>query len=131
MEGADVGRGDGTGHDRRRNRDVSRAPRLGQAGRGSDLCGNATDVRRYRGARGNAEYRDVLAAGRYLATRPDVDSTRIGIWGLSYGGILTAQALARNSDLFAAGVDMAGVHLWGSSLDTSDVSYQSSAIAAI
>jgi dipeptidyl aminopeptidase/acylaminoacyl peptidase len=73
----------------------------------------------------------VLAAGKYLQSRPDVDPARIGIWGLSYGGVLTAQALARNSDIFAAGVDMAGVHLWGSSLDPNDVSYRSSAIAAI
>jgi dipeptidyl aminopeptidase/acylaminoacyl peptidase len=83
------------------------------------------------GARGNAEYRDVIAAGRYLQSRPDVDPNRVGIWGLSYGGVLTAQALARNSDVFAAGVDMAGVHLWGSSLDPEDISYQSSAISAI
>jgi dipeptidyl-peptidase 4 len=83
------------------------------------------------GGRGNAEYRDVIAAGKYLQSRPDVDPTRVGIWGLSYGGVLTAQALARNSDVFAAGVDMAGVHLWGNSLDTSSVSYQSSAISAI
>ena len=83
------------------------------------------------GGRGNAEYRDVLAAGKYLQGRPDVDPARVGIWGLSYGGVLTAQALARNSDIFAAGVDMAGVHLWGTSLDSSSVSYQSSAIAAI
>lgn len=81
--------------------------------------------------RGNAEYKDVLAAGKYLQSRPDVDPNRIGIWGLSYGGVLTAQALARNSDIFAAGVDMAGVHLWGSSLDSTDVAYQSSAIGAI
>jgi dipeptidyl-peptidase 4 len=83
------------------------------------------------GARGNAEYLDVLAAGRYLQSRPDVDPASVGIWGLSYGGVLTAQALARNSDVFAAGVDMAGVHLWGSSLDPDDLSYQSSAISAI
>jgi len=83
------------------------------------------------GGRGNSEYRDVIAAGRYLAARNDVDPNRVGIWGLSYGGVLTSQALARNSDLFAAGVDMAGVHLWGSSLDTADVSYKSSAISAI
>ena len=44
---------------------------------------------------------------------------------------MTAQALARNSDIFIAGVDLAGVHLWGSSIDANDVSYQSSAIAAI
>ena len=81
------------------------------------------------GGRGNAEYHDVLAAGKYLQARADVDPARVGIWGLSYGGVLTAQALARNSDIFVAGVDMAGVHLWGSSLDTADVSYKSSAIS--
>ncbi|MHB1326970.1 MAG: S9 family peptidase [Gemmatimonadales bacterium] len=83
------------------------------------------------GARGNAEYLDVVAAAKYLQGRPDVDPGRVGIWGLSYGGVLTAQALARNSDIFAAGVDMAGVHLWGNSLAPNDVSYQSSAIAAV
>ena len=84
-----------------------------------------------RGGRGNSEYQDVLAAGKYLQSRPDVDPNRIGIWGLSYGGVLTAQALARNSDIFKAGVDLAGVHLWGSSLDPNNVSFQSSAISAI
>ena len=83
------------------------------------------------GGRGNAEYKDVIAAGKWLAARADVDPNRVGIWGLSYGGVLTAQALAHNSDVFSAGVDMAGVHLWGNSLDTADVSYKSSAISAI
>ena len=83
------------------------------------------------GGRGNAEYQDVLAGGKYLQSRPDVDPNRVGIWGLSYGGVLTAQALARNSDVFKVGVDLAGVHLWGSSLDPDNVSYQSSAISAI
>jgi dipeptidyl-peptidase-4 len=83
------------------------------------------------GAAGNAEYQDVLAGGKYLQSRPDVDPNRVGIWGLSYGGILTSQALARNSDIFKAGVDLAGVHLYGSSLDPDSVSYKSSTIAAI
>ena len=83
------------------------------------------------GGRGNAEYQDVLAAGKYLQTRPDVDPDRVGIWGLSYGGVLTAQALARNSDIFKMGVDLAGVHLWGSSVDPESVSFKSSAIGAI
>jgi dipeptidyl aminopeptidase/acylaminoacyl peptidase len=83
------------------------------------------------GARGNAEYQDVVAAARYLQGRPDVDPKRVGIWGLSYGGLLTAQALARNSDIFAAGVDLAGVHLFGSSLDPESVTYKSSAISQI
>jgi dipeptidyl-peptidase 4 len=83
------------------------------------------------GQRGNAEYQDVVAAARYLQGRPDVDASRVGIWGLSYGGLLTAQALARNSDIFAAGVDLAGVHLFGNSLDPASVSFTSSAISQI
>jgi dipeptidyl-peptidase-4 len=83
------------------------------------------------GAQGNSEYQDVLAGGKYLQTRPDVDPNRIGIWGLSYGGLLTSEALARNSDIFKAGVDLAGVHLEGNSLDPESVSYKSSAISEI
>jgi dipeptidyl aminopeptidase/acylaminoacyl peptidase len=64
------------------------------------------------GADGATEYNDVLAAVAYLRGRGDVDPKRIGIWGGSYGGYLTAMALARNSDLFAAGVDFHGVHEW-------------------
>jgi len=82
-------------------------------------------------ASGNSEYQDVVAGAEYLRSRPDVDAKRIGIYGLSYGGLLTAQALARNSDLFAAGIDYAGVHLYGSSLNPNDLSYQSSAISSI
>jgi len=64
------------------------------------------------GASGASEYNDVIGAGLYLANRQDVDAKRIGVWGPSYGGLLTALALARSSDLFAAGVDMMGVHDW-------------------
>jgi dipeptidyl-peptidase 4 len=83
------------------------------------------------GANGEAEYQDVLAGGKYLQSRPDVDPNRVGIWGLSYGGLLTSQALARNSDIFKAGVDLAGVHLFGSSLDPEAISYQSSTVGHI
>ena len=82
-------------------------------------------------ARGNSEYQDVVAGGRYLQSRPDVDPRRVGIWGLSYGGLLTSEALARNSDMFIAGVDLAGVHLYGSSLDPENLAYKSSAISEI
>lgn len=66
------------------------------------------------GAGGASEFRDVQGAGLYLAGREDVDPHRIGVWGGSYGGYLTALALARSSDLFAAGVDLHGVHDWKS-----------------
>ncbi len=62
------------------------------------------------GARGASEYRDVKAAALYLRTLSQVDPAKIGIYGGSYGGYLTALALGRNSDLFAAGVDIHGVH---------------------
>ena len=64
------------------------------------------------GAQGASEFNDVLGAGLYLRSRPDVDPDHIGLWGGSYGGYLTALGLARASDLFAAGVDLHGVHDW-------------------
>ena len=64
------------------------------------------------GAAGASEFNDVQGAGLYLRNRQDVDGAKIGVWGGSYGGYLTALALARASDLFAAGVDFHGVHDW-------------------
>jgi len=68
------------------------------------------------GVSGGAEYNDVQGAGVYLRSRADVDPARIGAWGGSYGGYLTAMALARASDLFRAGVDFHGVHNWATEL---------------
>ena len=72
------------------------------------------------GAVGATEYNDVLAAAHFIRTVPGVDPKRVGIWGGSYGGYLTALALARNSDLFAAGVDFHGVHDWNLEDNASD-----------
>ena len=68
------------------------------------------------GARGASEVNDVTGAALYLRTRADVDAKRIGAWGGSYGGYLTAFALAKASDLYAAGVDIHGVHDWNSEI---------------
>jgi dipeptidyl aminopeptidase/acylaminoacyl peptidase len=73
----------------------------------------------HRGWLGASEYQDVFAGAKVLAARPEVDSRRLGIYGLSYGGYLTALALARDSDVFAAGADQAGVHDWRSFVDGS------------
>ncbi len=62
--------------------------------------------------RGASEYQDVVAGAKFLQTLDNVDPQRIGLWGGSYGGFLTAMGLARNSDLFKAGVDFHGVHDW-------------------
>ncbi len=74
--------------------------------------GRAFRMAENRGARGASEYQDIVAAGKYLAARSDVDPARVGLWGGSYGGYLTAMGLARNSELFSAGVDLHGVHDW-------------------
>ncbi|HEV2478459.1 MAG TPA: prolyl oligopeptidase family serine peptidase [Puia sp.] len=62
------------------------------------------------GQAGAAEYTDVKAGGEWLRRQSFVDGGRIGIYGGSYGGYLTAMGLARDSKLFAAGVDFHGVH---------------------
>ena len=64
------------------------------------------------GWRGASEYKDITAAAKYLRGLPTVNAKKLGLWGGSYGGYLTAMGLARNSDLFAAGVDFHGVHDW-------------------
>jgi dipeptidyl aminopeptidase/acylaminoacyl peptidase len=83
------------------------------------------------GAQGASEFNDVLGAGVYLRSRGDVDPARIGLWGGSYGGFLTAMGLARASDLFVAGVDLHGVHDWNTEIrnwvDTYDPAKQADA----
>jgi dipeptidyl aminopeptidase/acylaminoacyl peptidase len=64
------------------------------------------------GAAGASEYLDIRAAGMWLRRQSFVDTARIGIYGGSYGGFLTALALGKDSKLFAAGVDFHGVHDW-------------------
>ncbi|HEX4934827.1 MAG TPA: prolyl oligopeptidase family serine peptidase [Gemmatimonadaceae bacterium] len=70
------------------------------------------------GAEGASEFNDVVGAGLYLRNRPDVDPRRIAPWGGSYGGYLTAMGLARAPELFAAGVDIHGVHDWNVGIRT-------------
>jgi dipeptidyl aminopeptidase/acylaminoacyl peptidase len=62
--------------------------------------------------RGASEFQDVIAGAKFLQTLDTVDPQRIGLWGGSYGGFLTAMGLARNSHIFKAGVDFHGVHDW-------------------
>ena len=70
------------------------------------------------GPGGGSELNDLLGAIAYLRGRPDVDSHRLGIWGASYGGLMTALGLARASDALAAGVDYAGIHDWSTFLSS-------------
>lgn len=55
---------------------------------------------------------DVASGADYLKTLDYVDADRIGVFGLSYGGFLTLQALTVDPTLWRAGVDVAGVVDW-------------------
>jgi dipeptidyl aminopeptidase/acylaminoacyl peptidase len=76
--------------------------------------GYGRDFRRAKnqGPRGASEYQDVVAAANYLQSLQQVDPSKIGLWGGSYGGYLTAMGLSRNPEIFKAGVDVHGVHDW-------------------
>lgn len=94
------------------------------------------------GGRGASEYQDIVAGAQFLRSRADIDPARIGLWGGSYGGYLTALGLARNSDLFAAGVDLHGVHDWSLRLsnanwieygnrDAAKIAFEASPVASV
>lgn len=55
---------------------------------------------------------DQLAAVNWLKSRPYVDAARIGIWGWSYGGYMTAYALTHAPGVWRAGIAVAPVTRW-------------------
>jgi dienelactone hydrolase len=61
---------------------------------------------------GISDAADVAGAYDYLKSLPYVDADRIGIFGLSYGGHLTLQAMTQDPTQWRAGVDVAGVVDW-------------------
>ncbi len=63
-------------------------------------------------ALGVADTADVASGADYLKTLDYVDPDRIGVWGLSYGGFLTLQALTADPQLWRCGIDVAGVVDW-------------------
>jgi dipeptidyl aminopeptidase/acylaminoacyl peptidase len=100
------------------------------------------------GPHGALELQDVFAAADYLKALPLVDRSRIGIYGGSFGGHLAANALARRSDEFKAGVAWHGIYdftqwivgenhpnrlptLWGASETGRNLAYESSALAHV
>jgi dipeptidyl-peptidase-4 len=53
---------------------------------------------------GGIDIEDLESAARFLADLGYVDGERIGLWGSSYGGLMTAMSLFRKPGLYAAGV---------------------------
>jgi dipeptidyl-peptidase-4 len=61
---------------------------------------------------GKLETQDQIAAARYLGALPYVDAQRIGIWGWSYGGYMTALCMTKGNGLFKMGISVAPVTNW-------------------
>jgi len=61
---------------------------------------------------GKIELDDQLAGVKYLKSLAYVDPARIGIWGWSYGGTMTLEAMFNAPDIFKAGVSIAPVSDW-------------------
>jgi dipeptidyl-peptidase-4 len=61
---------------------------------------------------GKVELADQLAGANYLKTLPYVDASRIGIYGSSYGGYMTLEAMFAAGDVFKAGAAVAPVSDW-------------------
>jgi dipeptidyl-peptidase-4 len=79
--------------------------------RGSANRGHAFETPIYHQL-GKIELEDQLAGVKYLTSLPYVDSSRIGIWGWSYGGTMTLEALFNAPGVFKAGVSVAPVSDW-------------------
>lgn len=69
------------------------------------------------GGSGGTDTLDMVASGRYLQARADVDPAAVGIFGISYGGYLTTAALAKAPSVWAAGVSIVGVADWQMELE--------------
>jgi dipeptidyl aminopeptidase/acylaminoacyl peptidase len=67
---------------------------------------------------GECDLDDVVAAREWLAAKDWVDGDRIGIMGGSYGGYMTAAALAFRPEVFDAGVNIFGVTNWLRTLES-------------
>jgi dipeptidyl aminopeptidase/acylaminoacyl peptidase len=79
--------------------------------RGSIGYGKAYEEATYM-CMGDKELADVAEGATFLKTVDFVDKDSIGVYGISYGGFLTLGALARYSNRFAMGINIAGIWDW-------------------
>ena len=61
---------------------------------------------------GKYEVEDQIAAAKILGKRAYIDETRIGIWGWSYGGFMSSNALFKGNETFKMAIAVAPVTSW-------------------
>jgi len=79
--------------------------------RGSIGYGCSYEQGNYMGV-GETDLMDVVAGADYLRSLEYVDGSRLGVYGISYGGYLTLGAMTRHAGTFAVGVNIAGIWNW-------------------
>ncbi|WP_040756140.1 S9 family peptidase [Winogradskyella psychrotolerans] len=61
---------------------------------------------------GKYEVEDQIEAAKQLGKRDYIDAERIGIWGWSYGGFMSSNALFKGNDVFKMAIAVAPVTSW-------------------
>ncbi|MET7027853.1 S9 family peptidase [Sediminicola luteus] len=61
---------------------------------------------------GDKDLKDCVEGKNWLAKQPEIDASKIGIIGGSYGGYMTMAALTYTPEEFAVGVNLFGVTNW-------------------
>lgn len=61
---------------------------------------------------GKYEVEDQISAAKQLAKLPYIDEDNIGIWGWSYGGFMSSNALFKGNDTFSMAIAVAPVTSW-------------------
>ena len=75
------------------------------------------------GAMGTVDVDDVLALLDAALERPDLDASRVGIMGGSYGGFMTSWVAAHHGDRFVAAWSERAVNAWDSFAGSSDIGW--------
>ena len=61
---------------------------------------------------GKYEIEDQIAAAKKLGALPYIDKNRIGIWGWSFGGFMSTNAILKGNDVFSMAIAVAPVTSW-------------------
>lgn len=61
---------------------------------------------------GKYEVEDQISAAKKLSELPYIDASRIGIWGWSYGGFMSSNAILKGNDVFSMAIAVAPVTSW-------------------
>ncbi|MBP3426292.1 MAG: S9 family peptidase [Rikenellaceae bacterium] len=80
-------------------------------GRGTGYRGEEFKKCTYRNL-GKLEVEDQISAARYFGTLPWVDSSRIGIYGWSFGGFMALNCILKGADVFKMAIAVAPVTSW-------------------